>query len=1102
MARHTLTVLLTLAGLFAGTRPAFAAPDEARLLRFPAIHGDRIVFTYAGDLYAVPADGGTGRRLTSHPGFEMFPRFSPDGEQIAFTAQYDGNTEVFVVPADGGEPVRLTYTATLDRDDVSDRMGPNNIVVGWTPDGKSVLFRSRMRSYNPFIGELYTVPATGGEPVPLPLPRGGFASYSADGKKLAFNRVFREFRTWKRYRGGMADDVWLYDFATKKTEQLTDDHAQDIIPMFVGNRVYFLSDRGPEQRFNLYSVDPTTRKVERHTEFQEFDIKFPSAGRDAIVFENGGYIYHFDPDTGKSRKIPVKILDDRLGARGERTDVSKAIAGSDISPDGKRALFAARGDLFTVPAKAGITRNLTRSPGAHDRNPRWSPDGQSVAFVSDATGEDEIHVGPADGSSPAEPITKGADTYKYEISWSPDSTKILWSDKKLRLQFVDVATTKVTLVRQATDWEIRDFAWSPDSKWVAFALPSEETMTRVFLYSVASGESTPVTDGWYAADTPVFSGDGKYLFFVSDRDFAPSYGRTEYNHIYRDMSRVYFVTLAKTTKNPLRPKLDDDPEPKKDEDAKDKKDEDEKDGDEKNDPKDTKDDKKPADITVDLDGIAGRIIALPGPAGNYRGLAATGSTLFYYRSATGKSSELYSYNLDTENETGHGTVHGYDIAADGKKMLVKKDGKYGIIDLPKGSISLDKPLDLAGLEVDLDRRAEWRQIFHESWRQMRDFFYDPGLHGVDWVAVRKKYEPLVDHVAHRADLTYVIGEMVSELNVGHAYVGGGESPEVRRIKQGLLGAEVRRDDATGFFQITRILPGENWDPDRRSPLTEVGVDVSEKDWIVAVNGRPTSDARTLNELLVNTAGRPVLLSVNARPASDGAREVLVTPTDDESGLYYYAWVQGNIEKVADATDGRIGYLHIPDMGAAGLNEFAKHYYPQLRKQALIIDVRGNGGGNVSPQIIERLRREPAMIGIARNVAPSVEPGGTFIGPMACLLNEFSASDGDIFPYRFRHYKLGPLIGKRSWGGVVGIRGSLPLLDGGTLSKPEFSRYDLAGKEWVMENKGVTPDIVVDNDPATEFAGTDQQLDKAIEVLRAELDKNPPKIAPPPPYPER
>lgn len=1074
------SALLALVAFAAAAPPALAAPDEARLLRFPAIHKDQVVFTYAGDLYTVPAAGGTARRLTSHPGFEMFPRFSPDGALVAFTGQYDGNTEVFVVPAGGGEPRRLTYTATLGRDEVSDRMGPNNVVMGWTPDGKNVLFRSRMRSFNDFIGQLFTVPVEGGVPEELPLPRGGFASYSADGTKLAYNRIFREFRTWKRYRGGMADDVWLYDFATKKTEPLTDDPGQDVFPMFVGEKVYFISDRGKDMRYNLYSVDPATKRTERLTDFTEFDIKFPSASQDAIVFENGGYIYKFDPKTGKSEKITVHILEDRLGARGGLVDVSKGVAAFEISPDGKRALLGARGDVFTVPAGEGVTRNLTRSPGAHDRNPKWSPDGKSVAFVSDATGEDEIHVGPADGSAPAKPVTTGADTYKYELQWSPDSKKILWSDKKLRLQFVDVESKKVTLVNQARAWEIREFAWSPDSKWVAFARQEVEALSKVHLYSLETAKTTAVTDGWYSAGSPAFSGDGKYLFFVSARDFNPIYSSTEWNHAYRDMQRIYFVTLAKATPNPLRPKLDDEPaEPKKDE----KKD-------------------APVEVKVDLEGLAGRVVALPGPAANYRGLASVGGALYYFRGGSTGPSQLYLFDLGSKKETALGQVSGFEISADGKKMIVQKDGKYGIIDLPKSAVAIGEPLNLSGLEVALDKRAEWKQMFHECWRQMRDFLYDPGLHGVDWAAVRKRYEPLVEHVSHRADLTYVIGEMISELNVGHAYIGGGELPEVRKTQQGLLGAEFKRDAQTGFFQITRVLPGENWNTKRRSPLTEVGVNVAAGDWIVAVNGRPTSSVKNLNELLVNAAGKPVVLSVAAKPAAEGARRVVVTPTSDEGDLYYYAWVQGNIKKVADATGGKVGYLHVPDMQQTGLNEFAKHFYPQLKKQALVIDVRGNGGGNVSPMLIERLRREAAMFGIARNAEPTVDPNGTFVGPMACLLNEYSASDGDIFSYRFRHYKLGPLIGKRSWGGVVGIRGALPLLDGGSLSKPEFSRYDLAGKEWIMENVGVSPDIVVDNDPAKEFAGDDQQLNKAIEVLLAELKKNPPKEVTPPPYPKR
>ena len=488
--------------------------------------------------------------------------------------------------------------------------------------------------------------------------------------------------------------------------------------MFAGGKVYFLSDRGKEMRFNLYSVDPATKKTERHTDFTEFDIKFPSASETAIVFENAGYIHRFDTKTGKTEKVIVKILEDRLGARGGLIDVSKSVVEFEVSPDGKRALFGARGDVFTVPSGEGVTRNLTRSPGVHERSLKWSPDGKSVAFISDATGEDEVHVGPADGNSPAKAITSGADTYKYEIAWSPDSKKILWSDKKLRLQFVDLETKKVTLVNQAKAWEIREYVWSPDSKFVAFGRQEVDAMPKVHLYSLEAAKSTEVTDGWYSSGSPAFSSDGKYLFFVSARDFNPTYSQTEWNHSYCDMSRIYFVTLAKATLNPLRPKLDDEPEAKKDE---------KKDG--------------PVEVKVDLDGLASRVVALPGPAANYRGLSSAGNALYYFRAASGSPSQLYVFDFGTKKETALGTVNGYELSTDGKKMLVSKDGKYGIIDLPKGPIALGETLNLSGLEVTLDRRAEWKQMFHACWRQMRDFFYDPGLHGVDWVAVRKKYEP-------------------------------------------------------------------------------------------------------------------------------------------------------------------------------------------------------------------------------------------------------------------------------------------------------------------------------------------------------------------------
>jgi tricorn protease len=1096
-----------LIGCFLLTGPV--AAEEARLLRFPTLHGNRVAFTFAGDLYLVPATGGVARKLTSHEGNEIFPRFSPDGQWLAFTGQYDGNTEVFVMPAAGGEPRRLTYTATLGRDELSDRMGPNNIVMAWTPDSKHVIFRSRMRSFNDFVGQLYKVSIDGGYPEQLPLPRGGFCSFSPAGGKLAYNRVFREFRTWKRYRGGMADDIWIYDFVTKKVENITTNNAQDIIPMWAGDKVYYISDKDEPFRFNLYSYDVKTKATTKHTNFTEFDIKFPSLGDQAIVFEYGGWIYKFDLASQRAEKIAIQLQEDFAASRGGLMNVGKMITSFDLSPDGKRALFGARGDVFTVPAQHGPTRNLTQTSGIHERNAAWSPDGKWVAYVSDASGEDEIYLRPQAGG-PEVRLTTGSDNYKYEIAWSPDGKKIAWSDRQQRLFYVEVESKAVKMVYQSPHFELRDWTWSPDSQWLAYTRP-EDPVNRIYLYSLKDQTHTAVTDGWYQAGQPRFSGDGKYLFFVSSRDFNPIYSNTEWNHAYQNMQRIYFVTLAKETKNPFAARSDETAvkettkeEPKKEEskpaDAK-------KEEPKKDEPK--KEDKK--EIKVDLEGLADRVLGLPITAANYRSLNSVGSTVYYLRIVAGANGPmgsgrptLCSFDLSAAapKETVHGAAGAYEISADGKKMLISRDGSYAIIDLPKGPLPERlEPLNVGNMEVRLDRQAEWRQIFHECWRQMRDFFYHPEMHGVDWPAMRKKYEVLLPYVRHRADLSYVIGEMISELNCGHAYVGGGELPQPRRIPMGLLGAEFKRD-ASGFHQITRILPGGNWDKKFRSPLTEIGVDVAVGEFIVAIDGQPTDRVATLYELLVGAAGREVQLRVNKEPKLEGSREVVVVPIADEAELYYQDWVKKNRDYVEKQTGGKVGYLHVPDMLTGGLIEFTRQFYPQLRKKALIIDMRGNGGGNVSPQLIERLRREMVMIDIVRNGQPRPNPADQMVGPMVCLLNEFSASDGDLFPFRFKAHKLGKLIGKRSWGGVVGIRGTLPLLDGGTLNRPEFSRYDVKGKEWIIEGYGVDPDIVIENDPAEEFAGKDAQLDRAIQEILEELKTKEVNLPPPPPGPKK
>ncbi|MFN8255019.1 MAG: PDZ domain-containing protein [Bacteroidales bacterium] len=1062
------------------------AQDEARLLRFPAIYGNQVVFTYAGDLYTADVKGGMARKLTNHAGYEMFARFSPDGKTLAFTGQYDGNTEVYTMPSQGGVPKRITFTATLNRDDVADRMGPNNIVFGWKPDGKTILFRSRRISFNDFNGQLYAVNMDGSLPEQITVPRSGFCSFSPDGQKMAYNRIFREFRTWKRYRGGMADDIWIYDFKTNKIENITNNPAQDIIPMWYGNKIYYISDK-ETRRFNLFSYDINTKETKRLTDYKDYDIKFPSLGDAAIVYENGGYIYKFDLSGEKDEKINILIAEDFIGSRTQLVKVGNEITNFEISPDGKRALFGAHGDVFTVPEKYGQTRNLTNTSGIHERNSKWSPDGKYISYISDKTSEDEIYIQNQDGSQQAVQLTSGGDNYKYQPVWSPDSKKLLWADRKQKLYFLTVDTKTVTEIDYDLFFEFNDYNWSPDSKWIVYSKSSDNKVSQIYLYSVEQKKSFPVTENWYDAFGGTFSPDGKYLFFISNRDFNPNFSQVEFDISYGDMSGIYFLTLQKDVPSLFAPKSDEVETTKTTTPAP-----------EKEKKKDIKTNENPAVSTIDIDGINGRIGKLPLNPSAYFNLSAVENKLYYQR--RGNSDEntlLFVYSFEDRKETNLGNVNAFEISADRKKMLVSQGGSYGIISIPSSEVKLNDKLDLSGMEMIVNKQDEWNQIFNESWRQMRDFFYLPNMHGVDWKAEKERYAPVLKYINHRNDLTYVIGEMISELNIGHAYVGGGQRPDVPKIKTGLLGAEISKDKTSGYFKIDKILKGKNWDKETRSPLTEIGVNASNGDYILEVDGINTKNINNIYQLLVNKAGKQVKLTLSSKPTEEGKRTVTVIPTDDESNLYYLQWVEGNIEKVNKATNGRVGYLHIPDMGVGGLNEFVKYYYPQLAKEALIIDVRGNGGGFVSPIVIERLRREAAQITIARNGKPDFEPGGTMNGPLVMICDEFSASDGDIVNYRFKHYKLGKVVGKRTWGGVVGIRGSLPFVDGGFLNKPEFSRYDLEGKEWIIEGKGVEPDITVDNDPYLEYTGTDQQLNKSIEIILEDLKTKGKKIPEPP-----
>ena len=1101
-------------------------PSTTRLLRFPTTNDKEIVFCYAGELYTVAKDGGVARRLTSGPGYTTFPRFSPDGKQIAYTSEYDGNREVYVMPAEGGAPKRLTISATLGRDDVSDRMGPNNIVMTWENTKPLVVFRSRMKSFNDFIGALFTVGMDAELPQQLPVPRGGFVSLSPDDSKMAFNRVFREFRTWKHYRGGMADDIWIHDFKSGATENLTNNPAQDICPMWgPDNKIYFISDR--DGRMNLFVVDLTSKNTKQLTSFKDYDIKFPSIGKDSIVFEQAGYIWRFDLKSGSATPVPIDVKEDLAAGRSSLVDAAKHIESVDLAPDGERTIVVAHGDLFSVPAKNGTPRDLSKTSNAHERDATWSPDGKWIAYNSDATGENELYVRAQDGQGDPVQLTSGADTYYYAPKWSPDSKKLVWADRLQRLRYVDVTTKAVTQVDQDKYGEIEVFNWSPDSQWLAWGRPEENGLPRVYLYSLASKQQTAVTDNWYGSGEPMFSDDGKYLLLVSARDFKATFGEEEFINVYRDMERVYMVTLSKDTENPLGPKSDEvgKAEAKREKEKAKEADEKKPDGKPTASPSAKPEEKKPAEVTkkpvvvkIDTDGIQNRIVGLEITPGNYRDLRMIEDRVFYLRRTAGdeagedgdddgdgrdRKSHLCSYNIEDRKETVIGDANQYQISFDGKKMLLKIKKDYAIIDLPKDKIETkDHEHKIEGLDMQLDRHAEWNQIYFECWRHMRDFFFSPTMNGVDWKAMRDKYAALVPFVNHRNDLTYLLGELIAELNSGHTYVSGGERPDTPRVKLGLLGAELSRDSASKAYKIDKILPGENWDKHTRSPLTAVGVNVKPGDYIIAINGTPVASVPNIYQLLIGTADKQVSLRVNSKPSDAGARDVTVVPTANEGPLYYLDWIQHNIDYVAKKTNGDVGYLHIPDMGRPGLNEFTKLYFPQIRKHALIVDVRGNGGGFVSPLIAERLRRAFTMIGIARNGMPQPDPGQAFMGPMVTLCNEFSASDGDIFPYRFKSLGLGKLIGKRTWGGTTGIRNSLPLADGGNFFKPEFALFSKDGKEWIIEGHGVDPDIVVDNDPAKEFKGEDQQLDRGIQEIQDELKTKRYDLPSPPPWPDK
>lgn len=1042
--------------------------DEARLLRFPSTNGTDVVFTYAGDLYRAPLSGGEAQRLTSHVGYEIFPHYSPDGKSIAFTGQYDGNTEVYLISSDGGEPQRLTYTSTNSRDDLGDRMGPNNIVMTWSRDGKEIVYRNRIG--DGFEGKLWRIGKDGGMSEALPLPEGGFCSYSPDGKKLAYNRVFREFRSWKYYRGGMADDIWIYDTEAKKVTNVTNNVAQDIFPMWIGDEIFFASDR--DMTMNLFVYNTKTGKTEKVTNYTDYDVKFPSSDGNTIVYEHGGYLYRLDPKTRKSEQIHITLNGENVYARTEQKHVANNLTAVSLSPNGKRLAVTARGEVFDVPVAKGVTRNITRTPGAHERDAEWSYDGKNIAYISDRTGETEIWLEPAEGGEPVQ-LTKDNDTYIRQLAWSPDNKTILYTDRKNRIVVVDVASKTKKVLMQNSEAEFRDVAFSADSQWITYTKPASNDLSVVYIYNLTSGKEYPVTEKWYNSSEPTFSSDGKYLIFSSDRDFNPIYGRLEWNHVYTRMGGIYLVPLALSTPSPF---LGEDASGADSKDntttaASDKK----------------KDDKKESTgMKVDTDNMYARIIKLPLDADNYYNFYSDGKAIWYQ-----SKGDVHAFNLDTQKDevvAENARLAGNPTSD--KSIIYLQKNKWYVSKLSTGKVALKDPVNLSDMVATIDYNQEWAQIFDEAWRAYRDGFYLENMHGVDWKAIKAKYQVLVPHAKTRFDLNYIINEMIGELACGHAYVNPGECKRAERIPMGLLGAELSRD-GSGYYRIDKIIPGAPYSKSLRSPLAEVGLNIHEGDYITAIDGVSTTTVDNIYKLLVGKANVLTELTINTQ-AAKGGRKVVVTPTDNEYPLYHYNWVQKNLKRVEEATQGRVGYIYIPDMGPEGLNEFARYFYPQLDKEALIIDDRANGGGNVSPMIIERLLRKPYRMTMYRTSSKNgTIPDGTQYGPKVLLINKYSASDGDLFPWSFKANNLGTVIGTRTWGGIIGISGSLPYMDGTDIRVPFFTNYDAKTGQWIVENHGVDPDILIDNDPVKEQMGEDQQLEKAIEVALEQLkDRKP------------
>jgi len=1072
MSKSIKRLLLIVLAVALSTALLFA--DDRYLLRFPDIHDDTVVFTWGEDIWSAPADGGIATRLTLHDGQERFPKFSPDGKWIAFTGDYDGNTDVYVMNRYGGKIQRVTYHPGDDT------------VIGWHPKNGKILFNSRRSSYSR-LERLFMIAPDGTGLEELPIHEIANGSFSPDGTKIAYNKVPREFRTWKRYKGGTAQDVYIYDFNTKKNTQITTFRGTDRIPMWIGDTIYFSSDR--DRRLNIWAYDTKTEEKKQLTTHKDYDIRRPSDGSGKIVYENGGSLWVLDTTTGKTTEINIQIKADAPETRPYLKKVDKFIQGFDCSPSGERALIVARGEVFTVPAEHGPTRNLTNDSGSRDKDAAWSPDGKMIAYFSDRSGEYQLYITYPGSSTKPGKLTDFKDGYRHTLRFSPDSRKIAFTDQTLTLYYIDIATKKIVKVDKA-QYEsidvsldlkpIYDFAWSPDSRYIAYSKMEADQVIKVFIYSIDTGKVHCVSHGIFNDFGPVFSKDGKHLFFISNRRFNPTFCDFEWEMVYKDVAGIYALTLQKDGE-PLLPFRSDEVKTKKSKKESTKK-------------------EKKVHVRIDFDGIAERIEMLPLPKGNYRYLSANDSRLFYlnadkgdynrfeYRALGPQNLCAFSFKDRKEEKVLEG-IKAYKLSSDGTKIVYRKDNKIGIIDSSVKD-SKGKEISLADLKMWIDPLKEWEQIFHEAWRMERDFYYEENMHGIDWTKMKEKYSTFLPYLACRQDLRFLIGELIGELNTSHTYIYGGDFlREAEKVNIGMLGADWKIDKDNKLYRFYKIYRVPDWSRKIIPPLHRPGIHVKEGDYLLRVNGMDVTAEKNIYSYFQDLAGEQVTVTVNSKPTLKGAKEYNVKPLRSEYILRYLDWVEGNRLKVEKASGGKIGYLHLPDTWFGSAVEFPKYFYAQTRKDGLIIDGRFNAGGLDPDIFLRRLYSEVHSYWTRRYSHDQYSPHLATRANLVCLTNRQAGSGGDELPYEFQLKGLGPVIGTRTWGGLVGVSQFIGMIDGGGLTAPDYRIYNEKG-EWVVENVGVTPDIEVDLTPAEMQRGYDAQLMTAVEYLMKKIKTEP------------